>query len=181
MNKRKKHFFTMVLIGLIFVFSTVGTTKADAAGKIKLSKKKITITEGKSKTIKLKNAKKSKVKWSSTNKKVAKVSAGKIKALKPGKAYIRARYKGKVYKCKVIVKEKKTSIQEDDDTSKDDTSKDDTSSGVNPPSGGLVYLSATGTKYHSINNCGNMNPAKARSMTEQEAINQGYEKCSKCW
>lgn len=44
-----------------------------------------------------------------------------------------------------------------------------------------VWLSATGSKYHSINNCGNMNPAKARQVTEQEAISMGKGKCSKCW
>ena len=44
-----------------------------------------------------------------------------------------------------------------------------------------VWVSATGSVYHSINNCGRMNPDKAISMTEQEAINKGYGKCSKCW
>ena len=44
-----------------------------------------------------------------------------------------------------------------------------------------VWVSATGSEYHSINNCGRMNPDKATSMTEQEAINQGFGKCSKCW
>ncbi|MBP9995945.1 MAG: MBL fold metallo-hydrolase [Lachnospiraceae bacterium] len=47
--------------------------------------------------------------------------------------------------------------------------------------GTMVWLSATGEKYHSINNCGRMNPAKARQVTENEAIAQGYGKCSKCW
>lgn len=45
----------------------------------------------------------------------------------------------------------------------------------------MVWISETGSKYHSINNCGRMNPNKAYQMTEQEAINQGYGKCSKCW
>ena len=44
-----------------------------------------------------------------------------------------------------------------------------------------VWVSATGSEYHSLNNCGRMNPDKAISMTEQEAINKGYGKCSKCW
>lgn len=47
--------------------------------------------------------------------------------------------------------------------------------------GTMVWLSATGSKYHSRNNCGNMNPANARQVTESDAINQGYEKCKKCW
>ena len=45
----------------------------------------------------------------------------------------------------------------------------------------MVWISATGSKYHSKNNCGRMNPNKATQMTEQEAISQGYGKCSKCW
>lgn len=46
---------------------------------------------------------------------------------------------------------------------------------------GMVWLSATGSKYHSINNCGKMNPSKARQVTESEALAQNMEKCDKCW
>ena len=45
----------------------------------------------------------------------------------------------------------------------------------------LVWKSATGSKYHSINNCGNMNPDKATQITEEQAISEGLGKCSKCW
>lgn len=58
---------------------------------------------------------------------------------------------------------------------KTETKESENQSSVN------VWVSATGSKYHSINNCGQMNPDKAISMTEQEAINKGYGKCSKCW
>ena len=44
-----------------------------------------------------------------------------------------------------------------------------------------VWLSATGTKYHSKNDCGNMNPDKAVQTTLMKAQAKGYEKCSKCW
>lgn len=44
-----------------------------------------------------------------------------------------------------------------------------------------VWVSATGSKYHSRNDCGNMNPDKATRMSEGDAINMGLEKCSKCW
>ncbi len=44
----------------------------------------------------------------------------------------------------------------------------------------MVWLSATGDKYHSINNCGRMNPSTARQVTLQEA-QSGYQRCSKCW
>lgn len=45
----------------------------------------------------------------------------------------------------------------------------------------IVWKSATGEKYHSINNCGKMNPAKASQLTESQAISMGLGKCSKCW
>ena len=43
-----------------------------------------------------------------------------------------------------------------------------------------VWLSATGEKYHRINNCGRMNPNKARAVSLEEAKARGYEPCSKC-
>jgi Skp family chaperone for outer membrane proteins len=49
------------------------------------------------------------------------------------------------------------------------------------PIGQMVWLSATGKKYHSISNCGNMNPAKARQVTIESAISKGYGACSKCY
>ncbi len=49
------------------------------------------------------------------------------------------------------------------------------------PVGEMVWLSATGEKYHRINNCGRMNPDKARQVSLEDALNRGYGKCSKCW
>ncbi len=49
------------------------------------------------------------------------------------------------------------------------------------PVGGMVWLSATGEKYHRIDHCGKMNPDKARQISLEDALSQGYEKCSKCW
>ncbi|MDE6212358.1 MAG: hypothetical protein K2M70_02615 [Lachnospiraceae bacterium] len=49
------------------------------------------------------------------------------------------------------------------------------------PVGEMVWLSATGDKYHSINNCGRMNPNKARQVSLEDAISDGYGRCSKCW
>lgn len=48
-------------------------------------------------------------------------------------------------------------------------------------SGGTVWLSATGEKYHSISNCGRMNPNNARQVTKSAAEASGYEPCSKCY
>lgn len=44
-----------------------------------------------------------------------------------------------------------------------------------------VWLSATGSKYHRINNCGRMNPSKAREVSLSDARASGYEACSKCY
>lgn len=44
-----------------------------------------------------------------------------------------------------------------------------------------VWLSATGNKYHRINNCGNMNPDKAVLVSLQDAIQRGITPCSNCF
>lgn len=48
------------------------------------------------------------------------------------------------------------------------------------PTGQMVWLSETGEKYHSINNCGRMNPNKARQVT-LESAKARYGQCTKCW
>lgn len=50
-----------------------------------------------------------------------------------------------------------------------------------PVQSGSVWLSATGSKYHSIPDCGNMNPNTARQISRADAEAQGYEACKKCW
>lgn len=45
----------------------------------------------------------------------------------------------------------------------------------------MVWLPATGEKYHNKNNCGRMNPDKARQVTKTEAERLGYEPCGKCY
>lgn len=44
-----------------------------------------------------------------------------------------------------------------------------------------VWIPATGEKYHSIPNCGRMNPDKATQMSLSEALSRGYTQCSKCY
>lgn len=44
-----------------------------------------------------------------------------------------------------------------------------------------VWISATGTKYHSRNDCGRMNPNTAEKISEVEAEKRGFAKCSRCW
>ena len=91
---------------LIVMCLAVDTTTVSAA-KIKLSKTKITLTQGKKYRLKVKGTKK-KVKWSSTKKSVATVNKkGVVTAKKKGTAYIKAKVGKKTYKCKVTVKSKK--------------------------------------------------------------------------
>lgn len=54
-------------------------------------------------------------------------------------------------------------------------------SGYSDSGGEMVWLSETGSKYHSIPDCGKMNPNRARQVTKESAEAQGYDACSKCW
>ena len=47
--------------------------------------------------------------------------------------------------------------------------------------GNYVWISATGNKYHAINNCGKMNPNKASLIPYEDAVKMGLSKCSKCY
>lgn len=76
---------------------------AEAAAKPKLNKSSLTLTVGKTYTLKLANAKS--VTWKSNDKKIAKVSSkGKVTAVKAGTTKVYAVYKSKNYYCKVTVK-----------------------------------------------------------------------------
>ena len=44
-----------------------------------------------------------------------------------------------------------------------------------------VWLSATGSKYHLIPNCGRMNPNTARKVSLSDARSWGYEACRNCY
>ncbi len=52
---------------------------------------------------------------------------------------------------------------------------------VSVPVDTLVWLSETGEKYHRINNCGQMNPEKARQVTLEEAVNGEFGQCKNCY
>lgn len=103
-------------------------TSSAAAGKsIKLNKSKVTITKGKTYTlkVKVKPAKlKSKVSFVSSNKKIAKVSKkGIITGIKSGKADITAKVKGTKLKavCKVTVKKSTANKSASDTVASKDT------------------------------------------------------------
>ena len=110
---------TAKMLGLVLAGSMViGMTSpvADAAAKMSLSKKKITITQGEKVTLKVKKAAK-KVKWSVTKgKKVIKLSKKKkasvvITGKKAGKAVVTAKAGKKKLTCKVTVKAANKDVQ----------------------------------------------------------------------
>lgn len=45
----------------------------------------------------------------------------------------------------------------------------------------IVWIPADGEKYHSIPDCGRMNPNTASQVTRSSAEAMGYDACSKCW
>ena len=104
----------LVLAGSMVISMT--SPVADAAAKMSLSKKKITITQGEKVTLKVKKATK-KVKWSVTKgKKVIKWSKKKkasvvITGKKAGKAVVTAKAGKKKLTCKVTVKAANTDVQ----------------------------------------------------------------------
>ncbi|MCR5796464.1 MAG: Ig-like domain-containing protein [Eubacterium sp.] len=101
MNNRDKRMLAALTAFALSVCAISSGEAVDAAKKLKLSKKKVSLKVGKS--MKLKANMKG-VKWSSSKKAVAKVSkSGKVKALKPGKAKITAKKGKKKAVCKVTV------------------------------------------------------------------------------
>lgn len=91
-----------------------GSVDASAAAKPKLSNKKLSLTVGGAKTLKVTNAKGAKLTWKSSKKKVADVKKsgkykGKVTAKAKGSAVITCKVKGKKtysLKCTVTVKKK---------------------------------------------------------------------------
>lgn len=104
----------MILAVLAFCLLAAPNGAVKAAGKVKLSAKKVTLYPTQTKKLKLKGASKS-VTWSSTNPDVAGVSSqGKVTAVGAGSCRIKAAYGKKTYSCKVTVnrlKLAKTSLQ----------------------------------------------------------------------
>lgn len=67
------------------------------------------------------------------------------------------------------------------DTQPETTQEVTTQEPTTSSSGETCWKSATGSKYHSINNCGRMDPDKATLITIEEAERLGLERCSKCY
>lgn len=74
-----------------------------------------------------------------------------------------------------------SSSNKSSNSNKSKSNSSSNSSVESTPVGGQVWISATGSKYHSKNNCGRMNPDKARQISLSEAKSRGLEPCSKCF
>ena len=162
MNK-KSVLRTVMMLLVVFLVMACPISSYAKNKTIGKSAKKITLTVGDQYKLKIKNTK---VKWSAKSTSVLTLSkTGSIKALKEGKAKISYKVGGKTKKITVTVKKKAESAESKPET----------------PSEEYVWLAATGNCYHSVNNCGRMNPSKARRVTLSYAQGQGYTRCSKCF
>ena len=79
------------------------------------------------------------------------------------------------------LKSQVSSLQTKASSTSSSSSSTSSSSSSNDSGGEMVWLSATGSKYHSIPDCGNMNPNNARQVSKSSAEARGYDACSKCW
>ncbi len=106
--KNMKKIMTLILM-ISMIFSVISAPTAEAAKKISLNKKKLTLFVYEKAKLKLKNYKK-KVTWSSSSKKIASVSKkGIVTAKRKGTAKITAKAGRKKYFCKVKVNIRKSS------------------------------------------------------------------------
>lgn len=101
-----------IVFAVIFVIGQVAIPHMDVSAAVKgkrLNVKKVTLTVGQTKQLKVFGVGRNKVTWSSSKNSVVTVSKkGKIKAKKPGKSVITAKFPGGKLKCSVTVKAKKT-------------------------------------------------------------------------
>lgn len=102
--------FCSVFLCLVLMLTLFSAGEIQAAGKVKLNRTTLTITQGDTRKLTVSGTTK-KITWSSSNKKVAKVSSkGVVTGVKTGKATITAKYGKKKLKCKVTVKSKETYV-----------------------------------------------------------------------
>ena len=106
---RRKKQLTACLLAFALLLGMIPASEVSAAKKVSLSNKKLTVTKGKSKTLKVKNTKK-KVKWKilSGKKYISLKKKGKVavsvKGKKKGTAKVQAMVGKKKLTCKVTVK-----------------------------------------------------------------------------
>ncbi|MDZ5062201.1 coiled-coil domain-containing protein [Clostridium perfringens] len=194
--KKRKAFVIVALIGMIFGFTVLGTTQEDIN---KLKAEKTTV---------LAKIDSSKEELSTLNKdisdlkeKINQLNDEKQKQeqlLKDTTAKVELKQKEEAEKQRQAEIEKQkqeeaNSISQSysNNSSKKSTSnnssnaKSDSYNSDNPhpskPVGEMVYITATGKKYHRKNKCGNTNPSRTSYIPLSEAESMGYSPCSKCY
>ncbi|MDU1308538.1 MAG: hypothetical protein E6936_13905 [Clostridium perfringens] len=194
--KKRKAFVIVALIGMIFGFTVLGTTQEDIN---KLKAEKTTV---------LAKIDSSKEELSTLNKdigdlkeKINQLNDEKQKQeqlLKDTTAKVELKQKEEAEKQRQaeIEKQKQEEANSISQSSSNNSSKKSTSNNSsnaksnsynsdNPqpskPVGEMVYITATGKKYHRKNKCGNTNPARTSYIPLSEAESMGYSPCSKCY
>lgn len=84
----------------------------------------------------------------------------------------------KVTPAKPTVKSSNNVVKRSNPPAKENTKKQNISKPVK--NSRQVWLSATGSKYHSKPNCGRMDPNRATKVSIEKAKSAGYAPCSKC-
>ena len=172
MKKLLKSLILFLIISLSLCMPVSAATKTKSLSK---SAKSVTITSGYKYKLKIKKAS---VKWKAKTNSILKITkSGVITPKAAGKTTVSYKIKGKVKKIAVTVKKSASSKKSVSSVKKKSSSK---KKAKNNSGGGTVWLSATGSKYHSINNCGRMNPDKATAVSKSEAESMGFGPCSKC-
>ncbi|EPB8148253.1 coiled-coil domain-containing protein [Clostridium perfringens] len=194
--KKRKAFVIVALIGMIFGFTVLGTNQEDIN---KLKAEKTTV---------LAKIDSSKEELSTLNKdisdlkeKINQLNDEKQKQeqlLKDTTAKVELKQKEEAEKQRQaeIEKQKQEEANSISQSSSNNSSKKSTSNNSsnaksdsynsdNPqpskPVGEMVYITATGKKYHRKNKCGNTNPARTSYIPLSEAESMGYTPCSKCY
>ncbi|EOT2913654.1 coiled-coil domain-containing protein [Clostridium perfringens] len=194
--KKRKAFVIVALIGMIFGFTVLGTTQEDIN---KLKAEKTTV---------LAKIDSSKEELSTLNKdigdlkeKINQLNDEKQKQeqlLKDTTAKVELKQKEEAEKQRQaeIEKQKQEEANSISQSSSNNSSKKSTNNNSsnaksdsynsdNPqpskPVGEMVYITATGKKYHRKNKCGNTNPARTSYIPLSEAESMGYTPCSKCY
>ena len=194
--KKRKAFVIVALIGMIFGFTVLGTNQEDID---KLKAEKTTV---------LAKIDSSQEELSTLNKDIGDLK-GKINQLNDEKqkqeqllkdttAKVELKQKEEAEKQRQaeIEKQKQEEANSISQSSSNNSSKKSTSNNSsnaksnsynsdNPqpskPIGEMVYITATGKKYHRKNKCGNTNPARTSYIPLSEAESMGYTPCSKCY
>lgn len=187
--KKRKAFVIVALIGMIFGFTVLGTTQEDIN---KLKAEKTTV---------LAKIDSSQEELSTLNKDIGDLKE-KINQLNDEKQKQEQLLKDTTAKVELkqrqaeIEKQKQEEANSISQSSSNNSSKKSTSNNSsnaksnsynsdNPqpskPVGEMVYITATGKKYHRKNKCGNTNPARTSYIPLSEAESMGYSPCSKCY